>query len=52
MIVPFAAGGPVDALARMIGERMRGPLGQTVIIENVAGASGTIGDRPRRPRGA
>ena len=43
MIVPFAAGGPADALARIVGERMRGPLGQPVIIENVAGATGTIG---------
>jgi tripartite-type tricarboxylate transporter receptor subunit TctC len=43
MIVPFAAGGPADALARVVGERMRGPLGQPVIIENVAGATGTIG---------
>jgi tripartite-type tricarboxylate transporter receptor subunit TctC len=43
MIVPFAAGGPADALARVVGERMRGPLGQRVIIENVAGATGTIG---------
>ena len=43
MIVPFAAGGPADALARIMGERMRGTLGQPVIIENVAGATGTIG---------
>jgi tripartite-type tricarboxylate transporter receptor subunit TctC len=43
MIVPFAAGGPADALARIVGERMRAPLGQPVIIENVVGATGTIG---------
>ena len=43
LIVPFAAGGPADALARALGERMRASLGQTVIIENATGASGTIG---------
>src|SRR4029077_3027546 len=43
LIVPFAAGGPADALARALGERMRASLGQTVIIENAPGASGTIG---------
>jgi tripartite-type tricarboxylate transporter receptor subunit TctC len=43
LIVPFAAGGPADALARSLGERTRPPLGQTVIIENATGASGTIG---------
>jgi len=41
--VPFAAGGPTDAVARIIAERMRTTLGQAVIIENVAGADGTIG---------
>ena len=43
VVVPFAAGGPADALARALGERMRTSLGQTVIIENATGASGTIG---------
>jgi tripartite-type tricarboxylate transporter receptor subunit TctC len=43
IIVPFAAGGPTDAIARIIGERLRVSLGQTVIIENVSGASGSIG---------
>jgi tripartite-type tricarboxylate transporter receptor subunit TctC len=43
IIVPFAAGGPTDAIARVIGERLRMSLGQTVIIENVSGASGSIG---------
>ncbi len=43
IIVPFAAGGPSDVLARVIGERMRVTLGQTVIVENVTGAGGTIG---------
>jgi tripartite-type tricarboxylate transporter receptor subunit TctC len=43
IIVPYAAGGPADALARILGERMRATLGQTILIENVTGASGTIG---------
>lgn len=43
MIVPFAAGGPTDTLARILAERMRASLGQPVIIENVAGASGVVG---------
>ena len=43
MIVPFGAGGPTDALARIVAERMRIALGQTVVVENVTGASGTIG---------
>jgi tripartite-type tricarboxylate transporter receptor subunit TctC len=42
-IVPFAAGGPSDTIARILSDRLRGSLGQTVIIENVAGAGGTIG---------
>ena len=43
MLVPFPAGGGTDAVARMIADGMRTSLGQTVIIENLAGASGTIG---------
>ncbi len=43
MVVPFAAGGPTDNVARALGEAMRGELGQTVIIENRGGAGGTIG---------
>jgi tripartite-type tricarboxylate transporter receptor subunit TctC len=43
IIVPFAAGGPTDALARIMAERMRVSLGQTIIVENVTGAGGTIG---------
>jgi tripartite-type tricarboxylate transporter receptor subunit TctC len=42
-IVPFGAGGPVDTLARNLSEAMRASLGQSIIIENVTGASGTIG---------
>jgi tripartite-type tricarboxylate transporter receptor subunit TctC len=43
MVVPFGAGGPVDTVARTLAERMRISLGQQVVIENVTGASGTIG---------
>ena len=43
MIVPFPAGGATDTLARFLGERMHGILGQPVIIENIAGAAGSIG---------
>ena len=43
MIVPFGAGGPTDALARILAQRMSQSLGQQVLIENVTGASGTIG---------
>jgi tripartite-type tricarboxylate transporter receptor subunit TctC len=43
MIVPYGAGGPTDTIARIIAEGMRKPLGQPIIIENIAGASATIG---------
>lgn len=43
MIVPFAPGGPTDIVARVISTRMTETLGQTVVVENVAGAAGTIG---------
>jgi tripartite-type tricarboxylate transporter receptor subunit TctC len=43
IVVPFAAGGPIDALTRVMAESMRGPLGQPVIVENVTGAAGNIG---------
>src|SRR5262249_59769150 len=42
MIVPFPAGGPTDTLARVLGERMRGSLGQPVIIETVTRAGASI----------
>jgi tripartite-type tricarboxylate transporter receptor subunit TctC len=42
LIVPFAAGGPTDLLARILGERMAKELGQQIIVENVTGAAGTI----------
>jgi tripartite-type tricarboxylate transporter receptor subunit TctC len=43
IIVPFAAGGPSDVLARTLGDKMRATLKETVVIENVTGAAGTIG---------
>jgi tripartite-type tricarboxylate transporter receptor subunit TctC len=43
IVVPFAAGGPSDALARILGDRMKATLGQSFIIENVTGAGGSIG---------
>ena len=43
LVVPFAAGGPADTLARMLGEEMKATLGQSIIIENVAGAAGSVG---------
>lgn len=42
-VVPFAAGGPTDALARQIAERVSRELGQSIVIENAPGAGGTIG---------
>jgi tripartite-type tricarboxylate transporter receptor subunit TctC len=43
MVVPFAAGGPTDIIARIVGEHMSRTLGQQIVIENVAGAGGTTG---------
>ena len=43
MIVPFPAGGPTDALGRILGERMRQSLGVSIVIENVGGAGGSVG---------
>jgi len=42
LIVPFAAGGPTDTLARILSERIATELRATVVVENVAGASGSI----------
>jgi tripartite-type tricarboxylate transporter receptor subunit TctC len=42
IIVPFAAGGPTDLVARVIADKMQAPLGQSLVIENVAGAGGSI----------
>ncbi len=43
LVVPYAAGGPADTIARIVAERMRGALGQSIVIENVTGAGGSIG---------
>jgi tripartite-type tricarboxylate transporter receptor subunit TctC len=43
MVVPFSAGGPTDAMARIMTERMRVTLGQSFVIENVTGAGGSLG---------
>jgi tripartite-type tricarboxylate transporter receptor subunit TctC len=43
IIVPFAAGGPTDTVARLTAEAMGRDLGQTVVVENVGGAGGTLG---------
>jgi tripartite-type tricarboxylate transporter receptor subunit TctC len=42
LVVPFSAGGPTDTVARLIGQPMSKVLGQTIIVENVGGAGGTI----------
>lgn len=43
IVVPFPAGGPTDTLGRVLADRMKNSLGQSVIIENLTGAAGTIG---------
>jgi tripartite-type tricarboxylate transporter receptor subunit TctC len=43
IIVPFSAGGPSDAMARILAERMKTALGETVLVENVTGAGGSVG---------
>jgi len=43
MVVPFAAGGPTDNVARSLAEAMRPSLGQTIVVENKGGAGGTLG---------
>jgi tripartite-type tricarboxylate transporter receptor subunit TctC len=43
LVVPFAAGGPTDTIARVVAERMGPALGGTVVVENVSGAAGSIG---------
>jgi tripartite-type tricarboxylate transporter receptor subunit TctC len=43
IIVPFSAGGPSDAMARILAERMKVSLGEAVLVENVTGAGGSVG---------
>src|SRR5258708_2314880 len=43
IVVPFPAGGPTDALVRILSERMRRSLGQPLVVEYVSGAAGTLG---------
>ena len=43
VIVPFAAGGPGDTVVRIVGEHMARTFGQSIVVENVTGAGGTIG---------
>ena len=43
IIVPFSAGGPSDAMARILAERMKVTLGETLLVENVTGAGGSVG---------
>jgi len=43
LVVPFAAGGPTDTLARLVAAAMGADLGQQVTVENVGGAGGTLG---------
>ena len=43
LVVPFSAGGPTDAMARILADQMRTTLGQNLVIENVTGAAGSLG---------
>jgi tripartite-type tricarboxylate transporter receptor subunit TctC len=43
LVVPFPAGGPADVIGRIMAEGMRASLGQAILIENVAGANGSVG---------
>src|SRR5262249_46453210 len=43
MVVPYSAGGPTDTIGRIMAQRMGASLGQTIIVENVTGAAGTLG---------
>lgn len=43
IVVPFPAGGPTDTIARILGDHMRQTLGQSVIVENLSGAAGSVG---------
>src|SRR5712664_544826 len=49
LIVPFAAGGPTDVVARIVGDNMSRTLGQQIVVENVTGAGGTTGTSRAAP---
>src|SRR5258705_7702127 len=49
IVVPFSAGGPSDAMCRILAERMKITLGEAILVENVTGAGGSIGVRRRVP---
>ncbi len=42
LVIPFAAGGPSDTIGRLVGAKMSEKLGQTIVVENIAGAGGTV----------
>lgn len=50
-VVPYPPGGPLDTMARMLAEKVRGSLGQPVIVENRSGAGGNIGADPGQGAG-
>ena len=51
IVVPYPAGGVTDNLVRLLAERMKNSLGQSIVVENIGGAAGTIGvDRSRTRR--
>jgi tripartite-type tricarboxylate transporter receptor subunit TctC len=43
MVLPFAAGGPLDGIGRILAARLNDVLGEQVVVENITGAGGTIG---------
>ena len=43
LVAPFPAGGPVDTICRILGEHLHASLGQPILVENVAGAAGSLG---------
>jgi tripartite-type tricarboxylate transporter receptor subunit TctC len=43
MVAPYSAGGPTDTLTRILAEHMQGTLGQTILVENITGAGGSLG---------
>ncbi len=52
MVVPYASGGGLDAITRVVAQAMSEGLGQSIVVENKAGGSGMIGADSVAPRGA